>query len=103
MARYYRNGSSRGARNLSSAVWDTLESTARTANKAAVGATRWATTDHFGAGRSFLDMPSLGFVDTLQYVFVLILSQAVCAVVYAGLIFLFIAFGVPLLISLIFG
>lgn len=65
VARQYGRCSSRATRNLRSAGWDAAKFTARTADKAAVGLFRWATTDHSGMRKAFDNMPSMGFIDTV--------------------------------------
>ena len=45
----------------------------------------------------------MGFIDTLKYIFLLLLAQVAGAIVYGELMFLFIAYGIPLLLSAIFS
>lgn len=45
----------------------------RTTEKAVVGLARWATTDHTGISKMLINMPALGFVDTLKYSAMLLL------------------------------
>lgn len=69
MARKYGKRSNQGMRNLRSAGWDAAKFTGRTTEKAAVGLARWATTDHSGMGKALSKMPSMGFLDSISYIF----------------------------------
>lgn len=64
MAKPARN---RAMRNLNSAANYTARITGRTAEKAAVGLFRWATTGHTGLGDALARMPPMGFWDTIKH------------------------------------
>ena len=89
-----RNNGSRnnqGMRNLRSVGWTAANSAARTADKAAVGLFRWATTDHSGMSRSLANMPSMGFFATIKYIFMQFLYAVAGAILTGVLAFLLIA------------
>jgi hypothetical protein len=99
MASDYRNRK----KNLSSSAWRVLKSVGRAADGGASGLARWATTDHYGFGRRLQNMPVMGWLDTLRYAFMLLVAQILSALVAAVLTGLLIAFGIPLLISMLLG
>lgn len=106
MAKTYRNPSSNirsnGMRNLRSAGSSAAKFTGRTAEKSVVGLASWATTDHSGMGRALSNIPSMGLLDTLGYIIKQFLIAVAGAVLSGALVFLLIAFGIPLLIAIIF-
>ena len=90
-----RTNRSRGIRNVGKAV----ELTVRTVGKTAEGVGRWAATDHTGISKSLARMPSMGFLDSVRYIFMHLLITIVSAVVMGVWVFLLVAYGVPFLIS----
>jgi len=72
----------------------------RIAEKSAVGLARWATTDHTGSAKFFANLPALGFVDTLTIVAAHVFATILGACVSGFLIFLLIAYGIPVLLML---
>ena len=90
--------SNRGMRNLRSAGMSAAKFTGRTTEKAAVGLFRWMVTDHSGVGRALQNMPSMGFFDTLGYVFRQFLYGVLSAVLTAVCAYILIAYGMPFLI-----
>ena len=89
MARQY--GNNQGVRNLKSAGRSAIKFAGRTTEKSVVGLASWATTDHTGIGRSLLNMPSMGFVDSSRYIFTQFVISIVSVVLMAALAFLLIA------------
>ena len=89
-------------RNLRSAGTSMTKFTGRTTEKAAVSLSSWATTDHSGMSRALSNMPSMGFFGTLGYIIKQFLIAVAGAVLSGALVFLLIAFGIPLLIAIIF-
>jgi hypothetical protein len=75
-----------------------LESTAKVTDKAVTGLFRWATTDHTGISQRLCNMPKMGFLDTLRYILVQLVLSIVAAVVTGALVFIVIAYGIPLLL-----
>ena len=87
MARNYRN------------LGNAIKFTARTVDKTATGIGRWASTDHTGMSKALLNMPSMGFLDTIRYILLHLLITIVVAVLSGAWVFLLVAYGVPFLIS----
>lgn len=85
-------------RNLRSAGNSAAKFTGRTTEKAAVGLFRWLVTDHSGIGRALLNMPSMGFFDTIGYVFRQFLYGVLGAVLTGIFAYVVIAYGIPFLI-----
>lgn len=75
-----------------------LESVAKVTDKAVTGLFRWATTDHTGISQRLCNMPKMGFFDTLAYILVQFVLSIVAAVVTGALVFIVIAYGIPLLL-----
>jgi len=65
-----------------------------------LGLARWATTDHTGSAKFLANLPPLGFIDTLSIILVHIVTTILGAIVSGFLMFLLIAFGIPMLLSL---
>lgn len=74
-------------------------STYRRIDKAAASFSRWATTDHYGAGDRLARMPKLPLMATIRYVFALLLGTLISAAVTGISAYLLIAYGIPLLLS----
>jgi len=70
------------------------------ANKAAVGLARWATTDHSGTAKLLANLPPMGFFDTLSMIAVTLLCSLLGALVSGVLMFLLVAYGIPMLLTL---
>jgi hypothetical protein len=90
--------SSNGIRNLKSAGNSAAKFTHNVTEKAAVGLFRWATTDHSNMGKALANMPSMGFMDSLRYIFRQFLSAIFGAVLTGILAFVLIAFVIPFLL-----
>ncbi|CAG0999310.1 hypothetical protein MTYP_02760 [Methylophilaceae bacterium] len=106
MARQDGKRSSQGMRNLRSAGWDAAKFTGRTTEKAAVGLARWATTDHSGMGKAFENMPSMGFIETIQYALMVIvfamvgiLAHVAGVMLTIGWCYLLVIYGIPFLLT----
>ncbi len=95
MHRPRRTNYSRTLKNAASAAKASYQHLDRAAT--AIG--RWATTDHTGLGRALSNMPPLGFRDTLRYIVTRFLITMAGAVLSALLVFVMIAFGIPLLLE----
>lgn len=93
---------SQGMRNLRSAGTSMTKFTGRTTDKAAVSLSSWATTDHSGMARALENMPSMGIFGTLRYILMQFLVAVAGAVLTGALVFILIAFGIPLLIAILF-
>lgn len=87
MARKYRN------------LGNAIKFTARAVDKTATGLGRWASTDHTGMSKALVNMPSMGFLDSVRYILIHFLITIVVAVLSGVWVFLLIAYGVPFLIS----
>ena len=72
--------------------------TARTADKAASGLFRWATTDHSGMGKLLDIMPKMGILDTLGYILSSLFYSVIGTLFGAVLVFIIFAYGIPLLL-----
>lgn len=97
MGRQYGKRSSRATRNLRSVGWKPVKFTARTADTAALGLFRWATTDHSGMSKAFDNMPSIGFFDTVKNGFIFFLVAVYSAVFRGVMVFVTIAWVIFLI------
>lgn len=70
-----------GRRKSRSAPSNTAEKSLAFVERAAVGLFHWATTDHSGFSQALRDMPPMGFIDSLKYVFCHVLLLLVSAAV----------------------
>lgn len=75
-----------------------LNSAASTVEKAAVGLFRWMTTDHIGQGKTFQNIPTIGFFDTIRYILMQLIFGILGAVLSGAIAYVLIAYGIPLLI-----
>lgn len=89
--------SRKAMRNFESAANSTL----RTADKAAVGLFKWASTDHSGMGRAMSNLPlmGLGFFGSVKYILSSFLFAIAGAVLSGVWVFILIAYGIPFLIT----
>lgn len=102
MGNRYRGNSGRGMRNLGSAGMAGLNFAGKVADKSATGLFRWATTDHSGTAQRLAAMPKMGFIDSMKYIFFSLFLGIVYAVVLGVSTFLLIAYGIPLLLRVVF-
>ena len=72
----------------------------KAASKAITGLGRWAVTDHTGATKLLATLPPMGFIDTLSMIVVTALFSLLGAIASAGLVFVLVAFGLPMLFTL---
>ncbi len=63
---------------------------------------KWATTDHLGVSCYLMNMPKMGFFDTLQFIGMTFLAGIIGAVVAAGLTFIGIAYVIPAILGFAF-
>ena len=70
--------------------------------KTAVGLFRWAATDHTGMGKSIENMPPMGFIDTMNFIFMHFIIAVVGAFMTGIMVFLLVAYGIPLFIDWLF-
>jgi hypothetical protein len=56
-------------------------------------------TDHTNTTQLLANIPKMGFIVTMAMTLVTILSLLLCAVARGVMVFLFIAFGIPLLLG----
>jgi len=57
------------------------------------------TTDHTGFSRSLSNMPPLGFKEACHYILVRFLIMLAAGVLSGAIVFVMIAFGIPLLLE----
>ena len=97
-----KRNSNQVTRNLQSAGSSIAKYTGRTTEQAAVALFRWATTDHIGHVRSFQNIPTIGFFDTIRYILMQLIFGIFGAVLTGAIAYVLISYGMPLLIGLIF-
>ncbi len=88
------------SRNRYRTTWKAANYAGRIAEKSIVGLSRWVATDHTNTTQLLANIPKMGFIDTMVMTLVTILSLLLGAVAAGVMVFLFIAFGIPLLLSL---
>ncbi len=98
MHRSSRRSSNRYTKNFTSAA----KTAYRHFDNAGSSFAKWMTTDHTSFSRSMLEMPSMGFKDTIYYIVMHFLIAIVGAVLSGLMIFVMIAYGVPALITTMF-
>jgi hypothetical protein len=69
MATNYNRYRRKSMRGHHSARFGAAKFTARMAEKSATGLFRWVTTDHSGLTQAMINMPEMGMIDTLKYIF----------------------------------
>ena len=80
-------------------AWKATRYAAKAAEKAITGLGRWATTDHTGTAKLLANLPPMGWMHTLGFVLIHILCSILGAVVSAALVYVLIAYGIPLLLG----
>ncbi len=95
MPKPYRN---RAMRNLTSAGYSAARITGRAASKSAVDVFKWGASDRTGLNYALDAMPTMGFVDSVRYLFRHFLISAGVAVFTGVWAFILIAFILPYLI-----
>lgn len=96
------NASNRAVRNLKSAGYSAAKVTGDITSKTAVGLFKWAATDHSGMSDAIKRMPKMGFLGTIRYILMQFILSIASAVIAAGLMFLLVAYGIPLVLGGIF-
>ena len=93
----------RVVRNLKSAGREAAHLTGSISSKAATGLFKWVTTDHSGMSEAIDNMPKMGFIDSLKYILFHFLINVFVGLLGGFLMFVLIAYGIPLLYWMIFG
>lgn len=99
MVKPARTRHARTLRNLESAANSTLRAT----DKAAAGFGRWMITDHSGLSKAMLDMPEMGFIDSISYFITQLIYGLLSIVITSAIVYVGIAYGIPLLFDIIFS
>lgn len=97
-----RNIARKGIKQVGNSAWTVGKFAFRTTEKLVDHLIWWSTTDHLGIGRSLDNMPRMGLLDSLRYITVIFLSGLVGALAAGLTAFLFIAYGIPLVIHILF-
>ncbi len=71
----------------------------RIAEKSIVGLARWVMTDHTNTTQLLANIPKMGFIDTMLMTLATLVSLLLGAVASGAMVFLMIAFGIPLLLG----
>jgi hypothetical protein len=103
MSTRYNTTRRKAIRNLRSAGWEGAKFTARVAEKSAEGLFRWATTDHTGMSKALINMPDMGFVETIKCILLMLSYSLVYALAMGVAVFVTFAYWIPFLLGLIFG
>lgn len=98
---YTENYLSRIRKSFSKASWQASKTAYHVADKGFTHFAKWATTDHSGFGRAVNDLPKMGFIDSCKYIALHFIFAIIGAVLSAALVFILIAFGIPLFIQLL--
>jgi hypothetical protein len=88
------------AKRISSAATQATRYAGHAASKAITGLGRWAVTDHTGATKLLATLPPMGFIDTLSMIVVTALFSLLGAFAAGLMVFLLVAFGLPMLFTL---
>lgn len=94
--------STRALRNLGSTGLGIARFTGSATEKAATGLFRWAATNHYSHSELY-NIPGLGFFGSLWFIFVQLIIGIIGSVIAGAIAFVMIAYGLPLLISLLLG
>lgn len=92
---------SRIKKPISKASWQASKTAYHVADKGFTTIAKWATADHSGFGQAMNDMPKMGFIDSCKYIALHFIFAIIGTVLSAALVFILIAFGIPLLIQLL--
>jgi hypothetical protein len=98
MHRSSRRSSTRHTKNFASAA----KTAYRHFDRAGSSFGKWLVTDHTGFSKSMLDMPWIGFKETLYQIIVRFLIAVVGAVLSGLMVFVMIAYGIPALLKAMF-
>jgi hypothetical protein len=94
---------STAVRKIRSIGTEAIKYTGNVSSKAGAGLFKWATTDHSRMSEAFDNMPSMGFIDSLKYLLFHFLLNIFVGLLGGFLMFVLIAYGIPLLYWMIFG
>lgn len=89
----------RSKSSISNTTWRASKAAYHQADKAFTHVAKWVTTDHTGFSRAMNDMPKMGFVDSCKYIVLHFIVAMLGALISAVLMFILIAFGIPLFIQ----
>lgn len=95
------NNLSRIKKPISKASWQASKTAYHVADKGFTTIAKWATADHSGFGQTMNDMPKMGFIATCKYIALRFVLAIIGAVLSGALVFILIAFGIPLFIQLL--
>lgn len=84
------------------ALTSLTKTTYRAADSLATVAFKAMTTDHLGISQRMLSMPKMDFLNTLRYMFAVLVGGLVGAVVAGGLAFIGIAYVIPAVLGFAF-
>lgn len=102
MTTRYNTTRRKAIRNLRSAGWEGAKFTAKVAEKSAEGLFRWVTTDHTGMSKALINMPELGFIETIKCMFAMLCYSVAYAAVMGVAVFVTFAYWIPSLWWLLF-
>lgn len=91
----------RNNKSFAKASWRVSKTAYHVADKGFTNVAKWVTKDHSGFGRAMNDMPKMGFIDSCKYIALHFIFAIIGTVLSAALVFILIAFGIPLLIQLL--
>jgi hypothetical protein len=78
----------------------TWKATCNLTEKAITSLGRWAVTDHTGTAKLLANLPPMGFIDNLIMILVTALCGFLGALASAAMVFVLVAYGLPLLFTL---
>lgn len=93
-----RQPKQRAVHNLRSAGWQVARLTGRTLDKTVTGLFRWLTTDHSGLTRMLTLWSRMGFLDTIKFTFIYLLTGIAGIILQLVWIYLIVCYGLPLLL-----
>lgn len=89
----------RTKKSLAKASWQVSKSAYQQADKGFTHFAKWVTTDHTSFSRAMAEMPKMGFIDSIKYILTHFVIMLIRTFISMLLIFILIAFGIPLLIQ----
>lgn len=91
----------RPKKSFAKASWQVSKSAYRHADKGFTHLAKWVTTDHTSFSRAMTEMPKMGFIDSIKYILTHFVIMLIGTLISMVLIFILIAFGIPLLIQVL--
>ncbi len=85
--------------SISNTTWRASKAAYHQADKAFTHAAKWVATDHTGFSRAMDEMPKMGFIDSCKYIAIHFIMAMLGALISAVLMFILMAFGIPLFIK----